>query len=264
MLLSSSPTLLKNGINILWGSVTFGYAWRNSPIIVETPVQLRGGFIDIDNIGAFSFFGEGLSHLEHIKTVGRFCAFGPHVVTGSVEHSVRSISPHPMFTWKFDDSWEEAAVLYDDMNFISQLHRKELELSVHQEKIEIGNDVWIGNGAYISRGVKIGDGAVIAARAIVTKDVPPYSIVGGAPARIIRKRFPDEIIEKLLQLKWWDYGPAIMKGVDITDIYSAVDVLNNRIEQGFKKYTPDFLEVNTKTQDIYRVSSKDGSRQIIS
>ena len=70
--------------------------------------------------------------------------------------------------------------------------------------IVIGNDVWIGYEAVIMAGVHIGDGAIIAARAVVTKDVPPYTIVGGVPARPIRKRFDEEVIRKLETLKWWD------------------------------------------------------------
>jgi acetyltransferase-like isoleucine patch superfamily enzyme len=71
--------------------------------------------------------------------------------------------------------------------------------------VRIGNDVWIGNGAVIMSGVTIGDGAVIGARSLVTKDVPPYTIVAGNPAKIIRRRFPDHVIEKLLELKWWEW-----------------------------------------------------------
>ena len=71
--------------------------------------------------------------------------------------------------------------------------------------IVVGNDVWIGYEAVILAGVTIGDGAVIGARAVVTKDVPPYTIVGGVPARPIRKRFSDENIARLLELKWWDW-----------------------------------------------------------
>lgn len=71
--------------------------------------------------------------------------------------------------------------------------------------IIIGNDVWIGYEAVIMAGVHIGDGAIIAARAVVTKDVPPYTIVGGTPAKEIRKRFDAEVIEHLLRLKWWDW-----------------------------------------------------------
>ena len=70
----------------------------------------------------------------------------------------------------------------------------------------IGNDVWIGYEASILAGVTIGDGAIIGTRAVVTKDVPPYTIVGGVPARQIRKRFSDEVISTLLTLKWWDWS----------------------------------------------------------
>ncbi len=71
--------------------------------------------------------------------------------------------------------------------------------------IVIGNDVWIGYDAIIMSGVKIGDGAIIGTRAIVTNDVPPYTIVGGIPAKVIKKRFGDDIILKLLKIKWWDW-----------------------------------------------------------
>ena len=74
--------------------------------------------------------------------------------------------------------------------------------------IVIGNDVWIGFEAVILAGVTIGDGAIIGARAVVTKDVPPYTIVGGVPAKPIRKRFSDEDIAALMALKWWDLPPA--------------------------------------------------------
>ena len=73
--------------------------------------------------------------------------------------------------------------------------------------IVVGNDVWIGYEAVILAGVTIGDGAIIATRAVVTKDVPPYTIVGGVPAKPIRKRFSDEEIDQLLELKWWDWPP---------------------------------------------------------
>lgn len=85
--------------------------------------------------------------------------------------------------------------------------------------VVIGNDVWIGMNATILSGVTIGDGAVVAAHAVVTKDVPPYAIVAGNPARVVKMRFSDDVIEKLLELKWWDwpiekirtYIPQLMK-----------------------------------------------------
>lgn len=72
--------------------------------------------------------------------------------------------------------------------------------------IIIGNDVWIGYEAVIMAGVHIGDGAIIGARAVVTKDVPPYTIVGGTPAKEIRKRFDEDVVKKLLRLQWWDWS----------------------------------------------------------
>ena len=94
---------------------------------------------------------------------------------------------------------------------------------VNGDKLVIGNDVWIGYEAVILSGVKIGDGAIIGTRSVVTKDVPPYTIVGGVPAKPIRKRFEDATIEKLEALRWWDWEeekikrsiPAIQSG-DIT------------------------------------------------
>ncbi|MDD2495379.1 MAG: CatB-related O-acetyltransferase [Tissierellia bacterium] len=77
----------------------------------------------------------------------------------------------------------------------------------------IGNDVWIGSGAIVLRGTRIGDGAVIGANAVVTKDVPPYSIVVGIPAKIIKNRFSDKIITLLINSKWWNYSPIEAKEI---------------------------------------------------
>jgi acetyltransferase-like isoleucine patch superfamily enzyme len=93
--------------------------------------------------------------------------------------------------------------------------------------ITIGNDVWIATNASIMSGVTIGDGAVIAAYSVVTKDVPPYTIVGGNPAKQIRKRFSDDVIAKLLELKWWDMEESKIN--EISDILCSNDIekLNN-------------------------------------
>ena len=107
-----------------------------------------------------------------------------------------------------------------------------VSMSNRVDKISIGNDVWIGEGAFIRRGVTIGDGAVIAARSVVTKDVPPYAILGGIPAKLIRFRFDAEVIDKLLQLQWWSYGLSALKGVDFTDVGQAISVIDRNIASG--------------------------------
>lgn len=125
--------------------------------------------------------------------IGKFCsiACGTKFLFNCANHTLKSLSTYtfPLFY----EEWE-----LEKSNITTAWNNK--------GDIVIGNDVWIGYGAVIMAGVHIGDGAIIAARAVVTKDVPPYTIVGGTPAKDIRKRFDAEVIEQLLILKWWDWS----------------------------------------------------------
>ena len=111
---------------------------------------------------------------------------------GAANHSVSTVSTYPFSL--FGGKWAKAA-------------RSTYDLTPHKGNTIIGNDVWIGRRAVIMPGVKIGDGAIIAASAVVTKDVPPYTVVGGNPAEFIRRRFNDRLTAMLLELKWWDFKP---------------------------------------------------------
>ena len=130
--------------------------------------------------------------------VGKFCsiACGAKFMFTSGNHTMKSLSTYtfPIFF----DEWE-----LDPVNIRDAWDNK--------GDIVIGNDVWIGYEAVIMQGVTIGDGAIIGTRALVTKDVPPYTIVGGAPAKPIRNRFSEEIIAKLLEMKWWDWPEERIK-----------------------------------------------------
>lgn len=124
--------------------------------------------------------------------IGKFCsiACGVKFIFNSANHTLSSLSTYPFPL--FYEEWE--------------LKRKDVADSWDNKgDIIIGNDVWIGYEAIILSGVTIGDGAIIGARAVVTKDVPPYTIVGGIPAKPIKKRFSDETISLLLKIKWWDW-----------------------------------------------------------
>lgn len=250
---SSLEELLEYGIRFA-NKTTLGAWGSKQNITIECPIQFRGGIVDVGNIGAFSYLGEGRSNLQHIGKIGRFCAIGPDVVTGHQEHVTDALTPHPMVSWRFDKSWKQAETLYEDPHFISNLQQKKNNLIKRKDLIEIGNDVWIGYGVYISRGVKIGDGAIIAAGSVVVNDVPPYTIVGGVPAKTVKQRFSDKYIEKLLQLQWWDYGPAILKNIDITDMEHAIFEIENRISQGIQKYTCDKFEFNIKENTVYKLA----------
>lgn len=121
--------------------------------------------------------------------IGSFCSIAPQVRIGGLSrHPVHFISTHPIFY----SPLKQSGISYCVENKFDE-----------REKNVIGNDVWIGFRAVILDGVRIGDGAVIAAGAVVTKDVLPYSIMGGVPAKLIRKRFSDDVIDMLLKMKWW-------------------------------------------------------------
>lgn len=124
--------------------------------------------------------------------IGKFCsiASGTTFIMGSANHRMSSVTTYPFNV--FGGRWREHTPEH-----LSQLPCK--------GDIVIGNDVWIGRESVIMPGVKIGDGSIIGAYSIVTKDVPPYTMVGGNPAKFIKKRFHDELIELLMKLKWWDF-----------------------------------------------------------
>ena len=139
--------------------------------------------------------------------IGKFCsiACGARFLFNSANHSMTSLATYP-----FPIFFEEWGL---DVGHIT-------EAWDNKGDIVIGSDVWIGYEAVIFAGVTIGDGAIIGTRAVVTKDVPPYTIVGGTPAKEIRNRFDAEVIQQLLMLKWWDWSadnirqclPYIMEG----------------------------------------------------
>ncbi len=124
--------------------------------------------------------------------IGKFCsiACGAKFIFNSANHTLGSLSSYtfPLFFEEWGLEKADVAQAWDNKG-----------------DIIIGNDVWIGYEALILAGVTIGDGAIIGARAVVTKDVAPYTIVGGVPAREIRKRFDDQTIARLLELRWWDW-----------------------------------------------------------
>ena len=122
--------------------------------------------------------------------IGAFSSIGPNVLLGGLGcHPVDRLSTHPAFY----SSRLQAGATFSTADVIEELPR-----------VSVGSDVWIGAGSIVLDGVNIGDGAIIAAGAVVTKDVPPYAIVGGVPARTIRYRFDEETLDALLEWRWWD------------------------------------------------------------
>lgn len=131
--------------------------------------------------------------------IGKYCSIADHCRIGMSGHSLQYMSTSPIFT--------------QTMNALQEcwIEKDVFEHKDAEERAYLGNDVWIGSHALINGGVHIGNGACVAAGAVVVKDVPPYAIVGGVPAKVIRYRFPEDVIAKLEELKWWDMPEEKLK-----------------------------------------------------
>jgi acetyltransferase-like isoleucine patch superfamily enzyme len=216
----------------------FGFG-RPKAILLEAPCEVRKGAYDIDAIGAYTYLGGRATLMRHVSVIGRFCSIASNIVAGQVEHptdqlTTAGVLTHPKWKW----GWGLEPFHARNRAMIARaLEAEERSLAHRSGKIRIRNDVWIGEGVFIRRGVTIGDGAVVASRSVVTSDVPPYAIVGGAPARVIRYRFDPATIEKLLELQWWAYGINAIEGVDFTDIAQALERIGENIANGAALYT---------------------------
>lgn len=160
--------------------------------IINNPQIIVGDYTYYDDPVDVHNFEKNVLYLFEFMAdkliIGKFCqiATGVRFIMNGSNHAMNGISTYPFKV--FGGEWSKAP-----MQVISK------------GNTVIGNDVWIGNGVTIMQGIKIGDGAIIGTNSLVTKDVPPYTIVGGNPAKEIRKRFEPETIEFLLTLKWWDW-----------------------------------------------------------
>ncbi len=179
------------------------------------------GFTQVSNstIGDFSYVGRK-SRIIHAD-VGKFCSIAGEVKVGMATHTLNKLSTSPIFSEKKNSTH------YSWVN-ISNVNP--------YKRVIVGNDVWIGVRAMIIGGNSIGNGAVIAAGAIVTKDVPPYAIVAGVPAKVIRYRFSNDIIERLEKLQWWNLPEEFLKenisifqkdDLDIDEVERIINSINN-------------------------------------
>lgn len=186
-----------------------GVNFRNTNFEGKNKVGRRSDVAE-SKIGLATYIGDDC-YLRKCK-IGRFCSIGSWVKVITGKHPLYYAMTHPIV---FNDSLRKLGLAAKNVKKFKGAY----EYVTDDYYAEIGNDVWIGQSAEIMSGIKIGDGAVIAAGAIVTRDVPPYAIVAGVPAKILKYRFSDEQIKKLLHFKLWNK--------DINWIKDNADKLSN-------------------------------------
>ena len=176
-------------------------------------VELRG----IIKFGAFSY---GVNGFYMNTSIGRYCSFGESVNIGRGNHPIDWLTTSPIASTK-----DFKFTVGNDYPFSQVYNDTSINIANRPKNINppitIGNDVWIGHGAYLKTGITINDGAIIGAHAVVTKDVPPYAIVVGNPAVVKKYRFSDNIIQRLLKLKWWELPAWELKDIPFNNINAA-------------------------------------------
>lgn len=182
---------------------------RRCEILRDTRVQYA-------TLGDYSYLGENCDVAD--ASIGRFTAIANLVRIGAPNHPMDRPAQH-RFTYCAE--YYEASASRDYAFFAER----------RAARVHVGNDCWIGHGAIILPGVSVGDGAVIAAGAVVSRSVPPYTIVGGVPARQIRRRFPEGVAERLARIAWWDWP-------DETLFARLADFQSEQIEAFCERYDP--------------------------
>ena len=206
------------------------------PCVLSDTADLQSAF----SIGSYSGVSTANGRERSLRNVriGRYCSIAADVWTSACEHTsaglTTSLVPFGYHGW-MTGSLQDAI---------------RTPLGGVMRRVSIGNDVWIGAGAFLKGGVTIGDGAIVAAHAVVTKDVPPYAIVGGVPAKIIRYRFDEATIRELLDLRWWDYDLSAFGPLEWNNVAECISRIKSGIAAGAKRYSPDCVTA----RDLYPYS----------
>lgn len=185
------------------------------------------------SIGSFSYFNSIVPANDLDMRVGRYCSIASGLKVLGINHPI--------------DRFTTSSVSYDKTPIITKhiVNNKFIVRGNPNNKksfsINIENDVWIGGDVTLCRGITIGNGAVIAAGSIVTKDVPPYAVVAGNPARIIKFRFNSDIVHELIQTKWWEYNYSEFEISAAIDIKEFITYINSC---GLKKFAPEKITYN--------------------
>ncbi|MCW4454307.1 CatB-related O-acetyltransferase [Flavobacterium sp. MXW15] len=196
------------------------------PAVISSNLRVRCGF----DIGAYSYFRNGT--VRRLASVGRYTSIGPNVMIGETEHPTDWLSTS---NFQYSKRWRTKY-----FGLPADLHAPGTAIEETPDSprfsqpapVVIGNDVWIGANVVIRAGVNIGDGAICAAGAVISRDVPAYSIVGGVPGKLIRMRFDEALVEKLRRIMWWRFDAPDLAGLPFDNVPAALAMLQDRIDKG--------------------------------
>ncbi|QUJ75718.1 CatB-related O-acetyltransferase [Sulfitobacter albidus] len=185
---------------------------------IEAPVRFFGAVRvrEACRIGQFTMVNDRTTLFPQ-TAVGRYCSIGKGCEIGAPMHPVGWLTSNPAF-FAVEQHFPEQSDLFPQTAF------------EQYAPTTIGSDVWIGSLAIINAGVSIGHGAIVGGGSVVTKDVPPYAIVGGSPARLIRYRFDEETVQRLLATQWWKLPPEELATLDVTHVHEALETLEARYD----------------------------------
>ncbi len=182
-------------------------------VVLNAPVRLVGtaNVKHSCNVGSYTFINSGTTLFPATK-MGKFCSIGKNCELGAFDHPITWLSSSPI----------QYNLKLHFPDYIEDFEQKKIE---RPKETVFGNDIWVGSLAVVKRGLTIGDGAIIAGGSVVVKDVPPYAIVGGVPAKVLKYRFDEETIKRLMKLQWWGMPIKDLKDISFDNINKALDEL---------------------------------------
>ncbi|MBA4287094.1 MAG: hypothetical protein C0434_16370 [Xanthomonadaceae bacterium] len=213
----------------------------------ERPAMIHGHRLKGCSMGAYGFYNAAGLASAYRTHFGRYSQVGESTIVGPPEHPMTMFSTHP-----FAFSRPSHMPKMFQMPEFARISPEEADGPSWAESetpidTVIGHEAYVGAGSFVRRGVTVGIGAVIGARSVVTRDVPPYAIVAGSPARVLRYRYPDALIERFLKLAWWNYdlGP-IKRDVNWADSERSLEFLEQKAADGtLQKLVPEAYSVTS-------------------
>lgn len=195
---------------------------------------------NLPSMGAFSYT---LSILPPSMKIGRYTSIARGLQVMGARHPINRVSSSPVFynpRLMMDTYATDSGTTVNSIRFDSSVI-----------SVTVGNDVWIGQNVTLAQGISIGDGSIVAANATVTKDVPPYTIVGGLPASIIRPRFDVEVADSLHASRWWSYSPDCLSQLSLLEPAQFAKELEKKVGDGsIEPYSPEPLTADKLAQRV--------------